>query len=244
MSNTATAPRTGRSSILLDEVRPYHERYLAPAYQEAMERILVVADVAGPVGGYDRLTLDGLLARMVMDEALEGATLQGAGPYVLPVPLRRMWQDPATGMPLWAANHFAPAGDSVKSVMYWHRRMIRPDLGHVPGGRRPKVDNRAGRYKEIRMPLPTENASRWAADCVGDPAEVARLLERCSALGKRRLSRVLAWHVVPIDGEFSFTRPVPAEYAGTEDRTQLRYGGWTPPYWPGVPECQAWCAVP
>lgn len=244
MSSTTTAPNVGRPRILLDELRSYQERYLDPDYQASMQRILVAVDVAGPIGGYDRLTLDGLLARMVVDEALDGATLQGGGPYVLPVPLRLMWTDPATEMPLWAANHFAPVGESAKSVMYWHRRMIRPDLGHVPGGRRPKVDGRAGRYKEIRMPLPTENARRWATDCVGDPAEVARLLANCFALGKRRLARVLEWHVVPIDGEFGFARPVPAEYAGVQDRTRLSYGGWTPPYWPGVPECQAWCVTP
>lgn len=242
MTITAARPR-----VLLDELRPYQDRYLDPDYQSGMQRLLVVADVAGPLGGYDPLTLDGLLARMVVDEAMRGASLdRGApGPYVLPVPLRLVWTDPDTDMPLWAANHFRPVGGSVKSVHYWHRRMIRPDLGHVPGKRRPKVDGRAGRYKEIRMPLPTENARRWAADCIGDPAEVARLLERCVALGKRRLARVLQWHVVPIDGEFRFTRPVPAGYVGTpQDGASLRYGGWTPPYWPGVPECQAWCVVP
>lgn len=239
MTTTATRPR-----IMLNELRPYHDRYTAPDYQTSMKRVLVVADVSGPMGGYDRLTLDGLLARMVVDEALDGTTLQGGGPYVLPVPLRLVWTDPETEMPLWAANHFQPIGGSVKSVMYWHRRMIRGDLGHVPGGRRPKVDGRAGRYKEIRMPLPTENAKRWAADCIGDPAEIARLLERCVALGKRRLARVLQWHVVPIDGEFRFTRPVPAAYLGASpEGSSLRYCGWTPPYWPGVPECQAWCTV-
>lgn len=134
---TASAPRTGRPRVLLDELCPYHERYLDDEYQASMQRLLVVADVAGPLGGYDRLTLDGLLARMVVDEALGGATLQGGGPYVLPVPLRLMWSDPVTEMPLWAANHFTPVGESTKSVLYWHRRMIPWDLGHVPGGRRP-----------------------------------------------------------------------------------------------------------
>lgn len=232
-----------RLPTLVGELRPYWERYTDPAYQQAMRPLRVTIEVEGPVGGYDAPTLDGLLAWAVVHEALQGHALDDTGsPYLLPAPLYRLWTCPDTGLPLWAANHFAPVGPVAKTVSYWHKRAIRPEHARPQKGQ-PQPYSIKGRYKEKRVPLPAVVASYWWADCVGDPDEVLRLIGRVEVVGKKRMALVRGVSVEPL-GRFAMNRPVPIRYFDNPAEVQDRqYQGWTPPYWPGVPECQAECGL-
>lgn len=241
-----------RPATLLPEVAPYWERYTDPAFQAQMRPLVIRAGVVGPVAGYDRLQLDNLLAGQVLREALGGDLVDGQqAPYLLPAPLYLLWRDPAYGLPLWASNPFVPEGQSVRMSIYWHKRMVRgelmPDQYQEPGTKKPKRPDVAGikgRYKEKRIPLPAEQAPVWSATCIGDADEIARLLERVTALGKRRLGLVQWWEVADIE-RFEIGRPVPEAYCDDLPAGLPRkFAGWTPPYFPGVPPCQGWCVEP
>lgn len=92
----------------------------------------------------------------------------------------------------------------------------------------------AGQYINMRVPTRRIVAERWTATCVGNSAEIRRLLSHVSHFGKfaaHGLGRVLDWHVEPAES-FSFhdadgqpLRPIPSENG--EGAVQ----GWTPPYW-------------
>lgn len=241
----AETPRhTCRRASLIGALAPYWERYTDEAYQRAMQPLRVMVHLAGPMGGYHRPTLDGLLARIVVDEALQGNALDDTyAPYLLPVPLYLLWRHPESGLPLWACNDFAPAGPNKRITEYWHKRIIRPEHARPQKGQ-PQPYSIKGRYKEKRVPMPAQTAAVWWADAIGDPAEVLRLMQLVQAMGKRRMALVTAVSVEPIE-RFAMTRPVPLDYLDDPERaTHRAVQGWTPPYWPGVPECHAECGLP
>lgn len=88
----------------------------------------------------------------------------------------------------------------------------------------------------FRVPEKRVSAERWEAICVGNRAEVTRLLSYVQFFGKahkRGCGFVAEWTVEPADG-FSFfneigeaLRPIPVS-AHTGIGVQQ---GWTPPYW-------------
>jgi len=230
---------------LISELRPYWERYTDEACQAQMEPMRVVVETDGIMAGYDNPTFDGILARMVTDEALNGDTLDGRhSPYLLPVPLYQLWTDPQTGLPLWACNHYRPAGPSEEVAYYWHKRAIRPEHAKKQTGQKTPY-TRKGRYKEKRRPVPAQTAKTWWADCIGVPDEVNRLLTQgLDAMGKKRKALVRSVCVEGIS-RFEMNRPVPLRYFDDPaDVEKHSYMGWTPPYWPGVPQVQAECGMP
>lgn len=234
-----------RQPTLVGELFRYWQRYSDPVFRSEMEPLRVVIETAGIVAGYDPPTLDGLLARCVVDEALGGHGLDGTGaPYVLPVPLHLLWTCPDTKLPLWACNHLAPAGPGDAISVYWHKRSIRPEHARQQKGQ-PQPYSIKGRYKEKRVPLPARTETLWWADCIGHRDEVERLLRTVDSIGKKRMATVTALSVVPLEDRFRMNRPVPVTYFDPSTQLQGRvYTGWTPPYWAGVPECHAECAMP
>lgn len=231
-----------RTPTLPPELSPYWDRYLE--IQDIMRPLRIQVEIQGVMAGYHPLTLDGLLARLVVDEAFQGEQLDNsATPYLLPGPLKLAWRHPVTTLPLWSANWFAPVTADREVSIWWHKRFIRED--HVDAARkmnRGEINASAGRFKEKRIPMPAHIASVWQADCVGDADEIARLLTNCRTLSKKRSALVVEWRISPID-EFVFVRPVPVEFAGIQEAASLnmRYCGWTPPYWASIPEVQGWC---
>lgn len=229
---------------LIPELRPYWEKYTDDTYQSNMEPLRVIVHVNGPMAGYDPPTFDGILARMVTDDALSGDTLDGQqSPYLLPVPLYRLWADPETGLPLWACNHYAPAGPTVDTTITIHKRMIQ-DV-HASEATTPRQpDPKRGRHKTKRIHHPATEARAWWADCIGNAEEIRRLLSQLDAMGKKRRALVQSIEVRPID-QFQMNRPVPLRYFDEDTEVEQHgYMGWSPPYWSGVPVCQAECGVP
>lgn len=236
--------RASRRPTLIGDLAPYWERYTDAAYQQAMRPLRVTVEVDGLMAGYDEPTIDGLLAAMVVQEALRGTPMDATfAPYILPVPLYRLWTCPDTRLPLWACNHFRPVGPNTKVTTFLHKRSIR-----VEHARRQKGQSQPytikGRHKEKRVPLPAQTARYWYADCIGHADEVARLMGLVEVMGKRRMALVRAVAVEPIE-RFGMNRPVPLGFFDEETAiTRRQFKGWTPPYWPGVPECHAECGLP
>ena len=242
-----TAFDAPRQATLLPELAPYWQRYTSDEYQCAMTPLIIECEVDSPLGGYHPLTLDGLLAWSMVNEAMRGNQLDNSqSPYLLPAPLRLLWRSPA-GMPLWAANWFEPVGANRKVSLWWHKRAIKPEHAALRKGvSKASVSEVMGRFKEKRIPMPAQIASTWTTTCIGNPNEIARLLQSVDAVGKKRNARVSRWTIRPAES-FEFTRFVPVAYihetqGGFPLNSQI--AGWTPPYWDGMPECKAMCAVP
>lgn len=233
-----------RTATLLPELQPYWQIYTADHYQPTMQPLQIEVEVSSPLGGYHPLTLDGLLAWSVVNEALDGNQLDNSGsPYLLPVPLKLMWRSPV-GMPLWAANWFEPVGANRQISAWWHKRAIKPEHAALRKGvSKASISEVMGRFKEKRIPMPAQIASTWTTTCIGDANEIARLLQNIDAIGKKRNAQVVRWTIRGID-EFKFSRWVPAAYMHESSGViplDMQLAAWTPPYWDGVPECKALC---
>ena len=218
-----------------------------------LKPLRVELEMDGPVMGYDPLHLDGLLAWCVVEAATQGRGLPpSAEPYDLPLPLACLWRDPDSGLPLWASTDFEPVGGARRVVGYWHKRVPRSELVHLPPGRPWNIRPGRGEYRELRIPLPGWLCRRWRADCLGDPLAIASLLRLLPAtVGKKRSQGYGSLRSITIHEISQFSlfdeggeprRPVPLRAlvevaAGLPVRLEP-YGrvGWTPPYW--LPVCQ------
>lgn len=230
---------TKRTPTLTPELAPYWERY----QRLEMQPLRIQVEIAGILAGYHPIHLDNLLARMVVDEAYSGHQMDNSGtPYLLPAPLKILWRHPETTLPLYAANQFEPVGFDREVTVWWHKRFVREE--HIDARRkmnRGDISASAGRFKEKRIPMPARIATTWQADCIGNRDEIARLLATCRAIGKKRMGYVVEWRIGPV-AEFRLNRPAPLAYlSGGSFSLDMRYCGWTPPYWASVPECQGWC---
>jgi CRISPR type IV-associated protein Csf3 len=225
--------------ICLAELKPYDERYA----QLKMQSLRIVARLmpGSEIVAYDPVHLDNLLAKCVVNEATHGAGLPDSNePYLLPVPLQRLWSDDQ-GLPLWASTVFIPVGISDRDIVYYHKRTI-TGRWTLSSSKRFNIKSSAGRHMERRIPLPTVLALEWEAFCVGNPDEIARLLRNVRHLGKRRaigFGEIAEWCIEPADNwsisrSGLLLRPVPQQAARELkihclDAPQLI--GWTPPQW-------------
>lgn len=212
-------------------------------------RVTAVLRANAQVAHYDYPHLENVLAWAVVQEATTGRGLpprEGAA-YRLPLPLRPLWRSP-DGWPLWASTPLLPIGDQATDVIYWHKRLF---PGRWSGGKRGKfVPNpTAGRWMERRTPLPTILCRHWQATCIGNAAEIARLLSAVTHLGKKRgigLGEVEQWQIESA-AEFTLVReglllrPLPQAawgelLPGEEEPDEIPTPvGWTPPQWlPGL----------
>lgn len=229
--------------ILLDEMASYKARYEGIA----SVGMRVTAELRGPlpVGAYMPPHLSGLLAWAVVTEATEGRgvpTPEGSEGYDIPLPLTCLWRDEG-GYPFWAASAMTPMGESVRDVVYLHKRAQGGGWTLSPKGWR--VNTSAGRYMERRVPAPVEVAGAWTGYAHGDPVEAARLLKSVTHLGRKRSigwGEIHAWRVEPCEMEAwdAVTREGvllcdTPQGCGVEGAEEPRLLGWTPPHWkPGL----------
>lgn len=208
----------------------------------------VDVQLAKPAAFYHMPELDGLLARVVVDEATRGRGLpDSAEPYFIPLPLEKLWTCPTTFAPLWNATRFFPLEKNTARTLYWHKRGYGPELlNRQRSGKPHNADFRKGRHKEYRMPLPMQSCLRWRAYAVGDIDEVERLLSQVRSLGKKRVQGhgiVLSWEASPVSS-FSYAhdgrliKAFPVAYPNLPKMTlpkdvdfNIYETGWTPPYW-------------
>ncbi|HZT90322.1 MAG TPA: hypothetical protein VFA12_20445 [Stellaceae bacterium] len=184
------------------------------------------------------LHLDGLLSAAclslwasVVDDGIER--------YVIPLPLALAWASPA-GDPLWLASDLRPIGAASRGSAYLHSRYPseRADLAV-----RQTAPTKAGRYKDVRMPLAVTVTAAVEGWCIGDRNAVTMLLDRVWHVGRKGAhgrGRVLSWQIEPapeIDADYILDhRNVPVAYLAAKglavapERLSPRLG-WTPPYW-------------
>lgn len=207
-----------------------------------MEPLLVSVVTVTPVASNDPVALDGLLAYAMVTEALAGASFPEAeGIFWQPLPLQM--EREIDGLPLWATTQFRPEG-LAKGMSHIHRRTAdnpyeMPALQSTLNRKRPRrfPNQQAGQYMDFRVPERRNVAGRWTATCVGNLAEVERLLGYVQHFGrapKRGCGFIQEWTVRPLDAEFSFydedgepLRPIPLDWDTGVGSLQ----GWTPPYW-------------
>lgn len=205
---------------------------------------------------YDALALDGLLAYSVVQRATEGRGYPESGvPYWIPLPLNLWWQE-ETGLPLWAATRFHPVSADSEHSVYWHKREFSPTfLKRARDGRPANLNFKNGVYKSYRIPMPAHTALTWRAYGEGDVAAVTSLLSDVTHVGKKRAygyGAVVNCEVKAIEEAMpiafenklikSFPSPFVLEHPDIlEDvaEKQMRFCGWTPPYWHGA--CMAAC---
>lgn len=227
------------------ELERHAERYEVLEVEPLQVELVLMSQAAL----YSPLTLDGLLSAAVVAEATDGNGLpDSATPYCLPLPLHCLWRQPESDLPLWATTEFGPLEENEIVSDYWHKRAPRPEMVQRRGGRPWNIRPTQGRYKEYRIPLPRQSSLRWGATCMGNRAEVERLLGLVTAVGKKRSQGrglVDHWRVRPLGAEFSLwdeagcsLRPIPGQMIEGIPLDMVMLG-WTPPYWHSL--CQALC---
>lgn len=207
-----------------------------------LEPLQVTVRTVSPVSSNDPVALDGVLAYAMVMEAMRGKPFpQSGGPFWQPLPLKldRLVND----LPLWTSTDFLPF-DVHKRLTHIHRRtadnpyaMI--GLMQTIHAKRPRrfPSSAAGPYMDYRVPDRRYVADKWVATCVGNLAEVQRLLSMVQYFGKgskRGCGFIDEWQVEPIerfswrDAEGFALRPIPTDESDTGVGVRQ---GFTPPYW-------------
>ena len=226
----------------LSELTPYRHRYNGMEHQ--CLKVTANLTPGSPVGTYDAINLDNLLAAAVVIDCFGHNELPNSRePYQLPLPLRCLWRS-EEGLPLWASTNFLPEGDSESDVIYWHKRAMSGRFTLAGNGRPLQLSTAHGRWMERRVPMPVRVCEKWTATCIGNPDEIVRLIGHIRYLGKKRaigFGEVAYWTVEAVSAfelwdEQRLLRPVPeAAKEVFEDRVSFGVPsplvGWTPPQW-------------
>ena len=202
---------------------------------------------------YNPLTLDGLLAYIVVQRATKGRGYpESAEPYWIPLPLCVMWYH-ENELPLWAGTQFFPVDKDTECSVYWHKREFTPTfLKPKKNGTPANVNFTNGVHKSYRIPMPAHTAKVWRAYGQGDIEQVASLLAEITHVGKKRTygyGQVATWElhqldadVLPLSHDNRLIKAIPLTATVETDvltperdvERQARFAGWTPPYWHGA----------
>jgi len=195
--------------------------------------LTIIAELATPLIHAERnmTHLDGILSSAAITD--HPAPSKWDKVAIVPLPIDLLWVSPR-GLPLWACTPLMVSDDAVTSHEYWHKRY---PTDRADFGAKLSANTSSGRWREYRMPVAAQSASRLVALAIGHAAEVQRLLDGITHIGKKGsmgYGRVLRWSVVETAGvtpdDILSRRPVPVA-------SRLRQGdpvparGWTPPYW-------------
>ena len=174
-----------RGVIHLPALDAYGERVAGLSLEPLRVRVMVTT----PVASNDPVALDGLLAWAMVTEALQGRTFPRVDAPVwqpLPLQLERL----IDGLPLWRSTDFAPV-NLTRSSTHIHRRTSdnpygMPALRQTLEQKRPRryPSELAGPYMNFRVPEKRHVAEAWEATCIGNRAEVERLLSYVQYFGK------------------------------------------------------------
>lgn len=197
-----------------------------------MQPLIVTAELRNGFVSSDPWSpaLDGILAYQAMREKLgdEEFAIRNH---------RSDLQEPITGVPLAEESDGTLSWYQCSSPVYqvalehkrfFHRRFdAKPAEKYwEPPGKSGKVLVAAGPYKNARLPATHHITPRVQWACIGDPAEIRRLLAKTTAIGGRLgagMGRVREWHVEPA-GEEAETlarthRPLPVGHTAAESLT-------------------------
>lgn len=195
--------------------------------------VIITAELVTPVlhAERERTHLDGILSAAAITDHPHPSAWDAVA--IVPLPLELLWVSPQ-GLPLWATTPLMPASTGIESREYWHKRYPshRAELGD-----KLSANTSAGRWREYRMPVQAQAVDRLHALAIGNQAELQRLLDGVSHIGKKGsmgYGRVARWTVTPAGHSLNDVlsmRPVPVA-AGLQCGGQIEVSrGWTPPYW-------------
>lgn len=162
-----------------------------------------------------------------------------AAATVAPLPLKRLWQSDE-GIILYASGDFVPETDC-KGQEYWHKRY---PTDRNEWSKKLNANTTAGQYKDYRVPVDVRITPKITALCIGNQAEIERLLSYITHVGKKSsqgFGRVAKWEVGPADvtlDDILVNRPVPVA-SKLKSTGKIRHATWTSPYWykPWAAEC-------
>lgn len=199
--------------------------------------LLITGHLVTPVifGLDHEIHLDGMLGFAALTTHPVESLLDPRGANVVPIPVALAWISP-DGLPLWASTPLRPVAPTIESREYWHKRH---PADRADFAAKPNANTSAGRYKEYRTPVRAHAARTVTGACIGNRAEIERLLAVVTHIGKKGTmgyGRVARWDVVEIDTDpetLLRARPVPVGYyAGRQPIGILvPRRGWTSPYW-------------
>lgn len=239
MPRSASALKTvGRLRFVPKDLEPLRGFYATLPKEPLMVRAALAAPYV-PAYSDGSIHLDSLLsyavyAHLPYPVRRGGEHEEGA---VTPLPLKLSWIK--DGLPLWCASDLRPQGDAIRGAAYWHKRWPETHLQFMD---KKRANTKAGRNKEMRVPLATVQAPELRAICIGDRRKVEELLSHISHVGKKSsqgYGRVAKWEVEPLENISSEdaedaalrARPIPLDYLGGLTEGSARLGGFTPPYW-------------
>lgn len=197
-------------------------------------------------------TLDGILGYWVMRERLgeEEFAIGGSGHAPMsPVDgLPMLMQDDGEGRTWWACSSPLATVEG-QFLRYYHRRFNSVEAERYLAGGVKAPATTAGAYKDARLTRQVRVARAVTWHCIGDAAEIERLLRRCRQIGDGIASGhgvVERWEVTP-DGADARTamlhRPLPVAYADARGLSgpRMRWGLRAPAR---LTEVQAECIMP
>lgn len=194
-----------------------------------LEPLQITLRTLQPIVATEPLHLDGLLAKAVVIEALQGDVLpQTTDAYYIPLPLGV--ERVIDGLPLWQSTDFVPV-DAKSDHTHYHQRGDCNPYDKVIKRKQPPTTE--GQYMSYRVPIKRTVADRWVATCIGDRRFVEQYLSLLQYVGKKHsqgYGRVLSWDVQPINEFVLRDRPIPLSGSELQIRN-LTMMGWTPPYW-------------
>lgn len=195
----------------------------------------ITAEMISPIVDYGPVYLDSLLGRVVVDEATHGNGVQdNPDAYWIPVPVKLACMSP---YPLWFSSALYAAGESVRDTVFLQKTVQSGEWTSAKN-----IQTKTGRWMERRIPTPLKTTAELEARCIGNKAEVERLLDKIQFIGKRRsigYGEVKTWRVEPADYSEKdifvsgslLIRALPVENIGIECDETPAYVGWTPPQW-------------
>ena len=224
-----------------------------------MKPLLVTAWVSSAIAAYDDWSpaLPSLVIRMMLEEAGKASTnptpeqvtenMQWVNER-LPIATLHLNDDPA----LWYHASSSPCYRLLfEEIDRIRKRWDVGEIGYIDWGKRkPKVNTSEGAEKSYDLPLPKRGLERIDWWCLGDRAELLRLLSLVTHLGKKRRCVVTRWQVEEVEHDWhlyrenALMRPIPVEQLRTDtpiDFAILNWG-WRAPIW--MPENKVRCAMP
>jgi len=172
-----------------------------PGDQARFRPLRVEAEVVSAFSCHHAIALDALLASQVA--LRDGYPPPEVEERIPPAPL--LWH--SAGFHHASVAHYEVAGYDLR---HWTKKTPQvQDLAALTKAR--KVNVAAGQFKPYYMPLRTQMpAGPLTWWCVGDPEEIAALLEGVTNLGAKAghgYGRVTRWRVVTVEEDWSLTRP-------------------------------------
>lgn len=175
---------------------------------------------------YKPIHLDSLLAWTVCPEHLKSKGLERDEiPEIQRLPLKKWHIEGHWG---WCASALFPDNET-ESLQYW-RKKFRTNRIHMTKG---SPNLMSGKYKEYNMPMPLVLCNTMTAYALGEPTQIAQLIEQIKFIGQKGAygkGNIVGVEVEVIENDYSLAKDGLATRF-LPDKNGNRFGRVLPPYW-------------